>query len=163
MTRTGKIARLPRTIREQLNRRLEDGEPGSDLVAWLNALPPVQTVLKTEFADRPISEQNLSEWKSGGYRDWRKHQEAMELVRDLSANADELTQVTGEPLTDRMSPLLATRYMAVIKLLGVAAGEDANDWKTLRELCSDVVALRKGDHSAERLKLERERVRLGLG
>lgn len=57
----------------------------------------------------------------------------------------------------------ATRYMAVIKLLGVAAGEDANDWKTLRELCSDVVVLRKGDHSAERLKLERERVRLGLG
>ena len=33
MTRTGKIARLPRTIRAQLNRRLEDGEPGSDLVS----------------------------------------------------------------------------------------------------------------------------------
>ncbi|MDA0578186.1 MAG: hypothetical protein O3B24_08810 [Verrucomicrobia bacterium] len=43
-----------------------------------------------------------------------------------------------------------------------AAGEDAHDWKTLRELCSDVVALRKGDHSAERLKLERERG-IGLG
>lgn len=42
MTRTGKIAWLPRTIREQLNRRLEDGEPGSDLVAWLNALPPAR-------------------------------------------------------------------------------------------------------------------------
>ena len=27
MTRTGKIARLPREIREQLNRRLQNGEP----------------------------------------------------------------------------------------------------------------------------------------
>ena len=28
MTRTGKIARLPRKIRDELNRRLQDGEPG---------------------------------------------------------------------------------------------------------------------------------------
>ena len=30
--------------------------------------------------------------------------------------------------------------------------------KLLREFCGDIVALRKGDHSAERLKLERERL-----
>jgi len=33
MTRVGKIARLPREIREQLNRRLQDGEPGKRLVS----------------------------------------------------------------------------------------------------------------------------------
>jgi len=134
MTRTGKIARLPRMIREQLNRRLEDGEPGADLVAWLNAQPQVQAVLKTEFMERPISEQNLSEWKLGGYVDWQKHQEAMELTRDLSANADELAQVAGDPLADRLSPLLAARYMAAIRVLHTAADEDANNWKMLREL-----------------------------
>jgi len=32
-TRNGKIARLPKDIREELNRRLEDGEPGKHLVA----------------------------------------------------------------------------------------------------------------------------------
>jgi hypothetical protein len=31
------------------------------------------------------------------------------------------------------------------------------DWKTLRELCSDLVALRRGDHSAARLVIESER------
>jgi hypothetical protein len=31
--------------------------------------------------------------------------------------------------------------------------------KLLREVCGDLVALRKGDHSAERLRLERERFR----
>ena len=63
MTRVGKIARLPRLIREQLNRRLEDGEPGVEALAWLNALPEVLTVLEKDFAGRPISVQNLSEWK----------------------------------------------------------------------------------------------------
>ncbi len=36
MARTGKIARLPRALREELNRHLDEGEAGVDLVAWLN-------------------------------------------------------------------------------------------------------------------------------
>jgi len=37
MTRNGKIARLPCSIRDLLNRRLHDGESGKSLVDWLNA------------------------------------------------------------------------------------------------------------------------------
>ena len=39
MTRHGKIARLPLEVREELNRRLENGEPGDRLVEWLNGMP----------------------------------------------------------------------------------------------------------------------------
>jgi hypothetical protein len=39
---------LPRDIREQLNRRLDDGEPGVQLATWLNSLPEVQAVLPDE-------------------------------------------------------------------------------------------------------------------
>ena len=49
MSRFGKIARLPLDIREQLNRRLQDGEIGKELVVWLNSVPEVQAVLKAEF------------------------------------------------------------------------------------------------------------------
>src|SRR6266436_6472801 len=42
MSHKGKIARLPLAIREQLNRRLQDGEIGRDLVVWLNSAPEVQ-------------------------------------------------------------------------------------------------------------------------
>src|SRR5438094_278684 len=44
MTRTGKIARLPHTIREQLNRRLQDGELGKPILQWLNSLPEVKAL-----------------------------------------------------------------------------------------------------------------------
>ncbi len=159
--RTGKIARLPRSIRDALNRRLEEGESGVELVAWLNGQPAVRDILESGFGGRPISQQNLSEWRKGGFVEWRKHQESMALARDLCANADELTQLSDESLSDMLSPLLIARYMAVISSLG-ADGGDANDWRVLRELCGDVIALRKGDHSAERLKLERERLRLGF-
>jgi hypothetical protein len=34
MTRNGKIARLPQPIREQINRRLENGEEGIQIAKW---------------------------------------------------------------------------------------------------------------------------------
>ena len=60
-TRNGKIARLPHMVREELNRRIRDGEEGKKLVAWLNGLPKVKAVVAAEFGGKPISEQNLSE------------------------------------------------------------------------------------------------------
>ncbi len=73
-TRNGKIARLPKQVRHDLNGRLEDGEPGKQLVEWLNGLPEVQGVLQLRFGGRPISEQNLSERKQGSYQEWLKLQ-----------------------------------------------------------------------------------------
>jgi Sel1 repeat-containing protein len=40
------------------------------------------------------------------------------------------------------------------------ASDGPEAWKLLREMCHDVVALRRGDHSAEWLRLEEERVKL---
>jgi hypothetical protein len=48
MTHHGKIGRLPKAVQEQLNRRLEKGERGGPLAAWLNSLPEVQPTRLTE-------------------------------------------------------------------------------------------------------------------
>jgi hypothetical protein len=48
MSRVGKIARLPEEIREQLNRRLADGEAGSVVLPWLEGLPGVQAEVCAE-------------------------------------------------------------------------------------------------------------------
>ena len=39
-TLVGKIARLPVEIREELNRRLENGQGGPEILPWLNSSPP---------------------------------------------------------------------------------------------------------------------------
>jgi hypothetical protein len=157
ITRNGKIARLPKTIRDELNRRLSDGEPGKDLVEWLNALPEVQKVVSAEFGGRRVREQNLSEWKQGGHRDWEQQQAALELVRSLSADADELKAASAEGLSDKLGVWLAGRYAVATQMLASAEGGKM-DWQRLRELCEDVVALRRGDHSAARLKVEQARL-----
>ena len=162
MTRNGKIARLPREIREQLNCRLEDGVPGVEIVAWLNKSREVRKVLKMLFDGHPINEQNLSDWKQGGYLDWQKQQEVQDLARGWSENADDLTKSAGGPLSDKASALLGMQYLRMIESMSAAASVKPEDWERLRELCRDLVALRRGDHTAERLKIERERIHWGI-
>jgi hypothetical protein len=156
MTRNGKIARLPRAFREELNRRLQNGEEGRKLVEWLNGLREVQTVLATEFGSKAIREQNLSEWKRGGYQDWLAQQEALELVQLLGEDSVQWELEGRAPLTDTLALWLAARYAVATRQ--VAATEGPKGWRMLREMCGDIVELRRGDHSAQRLQLERERV-----
>ena len=64
MTPKGKIARSPRNIREILNSRLENGEPGSDIVLRLNTQPTqpqVRSILTADFQGRATTGQNLSD------------------------------------------------------------------------------------------------------
>src|SRR5690349_7441255 len=77
MSRIGKIARLPKAVREELNRRLEDGEEGKSLVAWLNGYAEVRAVLKAQYDGREINEPNLTAWRQGGFLDWQRQQEAL--------------------------------------------------------------------------------------
>ncbi len=51
---------------------------------------------------------------------------------------------------------LAVRYAVATRRLVETEGPE--HWRLLRELCGDVVELRRGDHSARRLELERARV-----
>jgi hypothetical protein len=60
MTRNGKIARLPRSLRDELNRRLAANEDGATLLDWLNAAPDVKDLLARDFAGAPISAPGVS-------------------------------------------------------------------------------------------------------
>jgi hypothetical protein len=158
LTRNGKIARLPLAIRQELNRRLDEGEQGKKLVAWLNSLPEVQTIVTEEFGGKPIREQNLSEWKQGGYRDWLAKQEALEIAERLREDATEWNAEGRAPLSDTLAHWLAARYAVATRRVAETGGREG--WRLLREMCGDIVELRKGDHSAERLQIERERLAL---
>ncbi len=159
-TRISKIARLPREIREQLNRRLEDGELGKTLVRWLNSLPGVRAVIRAEFGGRLIIDQNVSDWRGAGYRDWLAKQEVVEHVQRLVAEAREVGQAAQTPLTDQLGTWLAGLYTVAVRRWAAGDGNGAGDCAVLRDLCQDVVALRRADQSAARLVLERERVDL---
>ena len=85
MSRTGKIARIPNKIRTALNERLDNGEEAKSILAWLNDMPQADDVLRDHFKGALITEQNLSEWRQGGFREWafRRHHGRARQVRGL--------------------------------------------------------------------------------
>ncbi len=158
MTRTGKIARLPREIREQLDRRLHDGEMGSRLVEWLNSLPETKKNLTADFGGRDINEQNLTEWKQGGHQDWLARQELLACAGDVAAESKELAGVSEGSLSNHLAAVLTARYAALVSgWNGEMDDEFRRKARALRVLCQDIVGLRRGDHFAERLRLDLER------
>jgi len=156
MTRTGKIARLPLAIREELNRRLQDGQPGTQLVEWLNALPKVRAILKADFEGQPIAENNLSLWKTGGYLTWEQEQATHAELDSFMDKAGGLQKAAKNVLMDRMAHFLAVKLAVELNRLdSVPEGEaKAKSW---RELRLSLLALRRSELCAERLKIEREK------
>jgi hypothetical protein len=107
-TRNGKVANLPNDIREQLNLRLLERENGRELVAWLNALPEVQSVLGSQFNASPISEVNLTHWRQGGYLQWFTERECFDSARALADGDCDLAE-TGFS-AERLLNVLTVRF-----------------------------------------------------
>lgn len=156
MSRIGKIARLWHGLRSQLNQRIEDGEPGRSLVEWLNSCGATKDTLAEHFGGRPITEQNLSEWKQGGFKDWQRHQETRALARGFLAEAEELEEEVGHtPLPDRLSETVA---LALARLL-----REAVDWEkgpeqraAILEIVRELGRWRQGDRQMEERRREDE-------
>jgi len=160
MTRNGRIARLPREVREPLNRRLQDGERGLRLVEWLNSVPEARTAQSPASDGNPFSEQDVCEWEQGGFREWLGQQAALEQVRQLSAEVAELEQAADGALTEKLPQFLTAQYVVAAKAAIRQAAGGAVDLKTLQALCHDAVALRRADQNAEWLQIEREKLEL---
>ena len=158
-TRHGKIARLPLEIREQLNTRLADGEPGSRLVEWLNSSPAVIKVLREQFGDRPISDQNLSEWRAGGYEEWLTLHSFLDETRVLSENAGEVanTGITSEHLH---MVLLAHHGRLLQRLETLPEATLHKKVDSLKKLTASIMNMRRAEQNAERLQIQRERLEL---
>ncbi len=155
---TGKIARLPIEIREQLNRRLRDGEQGRWIVQWLNALPEVQKVLAAEFAGHPVRQQNLSEWKQHGYREWLVHQEALDSLGQTVAEGEELKGRLGEDISEKLAGWMIPNFVAEARAKLAAAKNPDERWSVRLDLCANLVPLLRMKYYGDRLKVEKERL-----
>ncbi len=157
-TRVGKIGRLPKSIRDQVNRRFEDGEPAIRLAKWLNSLPETRKVLAADFGGRDINEQNLTEWKQGGYREWHVRQELLASAGNAAEGGQELSTVSDGSLAGHLAAALSARYAALMSgWNGEMDDEFRRQVRDLGLLCQDIVQMRRSDHHADRLRLDHER------
>jgi len=148
VARKGKIANFPLAIREEVNRRLLDGQPGSKILPWLNGLADVLQVLDERFGEEPVTAQNLSEWRQGGYEDWLGRRERVQQLGELAKFAAQLGQAAGGSVTDGSAAIIGGK---ILERLETAQDDEIGD------LTKALVALRSTDLEARKAQ-QRDRL-----
>jgi hypothetical protein len=85
----------------------------------------------------------------------RRIAETLSVLREITADAADLKRAVGGSITDVVADWLAPQYLLAAreKLSGT---EGARHWEILRAFVQDWAMLRRGEHSAARLQLDRE-------
>ena len=155
----GKIGSLPAHLREEVNRRLHDGKTGREICDWLNSVPEVLVILDERWGEQPITPQNLSEWKAGGYQIWLRNREKGEHLRKLTDWAYTLTdQVAVEKLTGAAQAIMAGNLLEVMETMD--SEEAMGLIEALAGVTLSVDRTQKNEIARSKLELTREQIRI---
>jgi len=158
-TGNGKIANLPAEIRDELNYRITEGEPGNELVEWLNSKPEVVKVLTERFDGIPISEQNLSEWRKRGYQKWLAYHNIVDESNAVTGNTDGIA-ATGIDC-DKLLLTLAGAYAEAIQRWIITPCDQMNHkLGVYKNITNGVIAMRRAELLKVRLEIDRERLEI---
>jgi hypothetical protein len=107
----------------------------------LNDLPEVRHIVADRFHGEPISKQNLSRWRQGGFRDWQARQEALASPAAPPPNLDLMVEVLARHYARRANARLAEQAYG-------------SDLKLLHACCMDIPKLRRYQIQVARLKID---------
>lgn len=120
--RTGKIARLPKEWRDVVNLMLRDGATYQ------------QVIEKLGDHGKEINEQNVTNWKEGGYQDWLSEQERLDDMREKRDFAFEIVkQNEGSKIHEAGLNLAASQIFELlqdfdVKSLKASLAEDPENY-----------------------------------
>lgn len=144
--------------------RLFDNENRQITLPWLNSLPICVERLDGEWKGVPISDQNLSIWYDGGYKDWLSEQDHILEVQRLSEYSLKLALAAGGNLS---KGLLAANVGKIQKALeqfwdglrDIQSTEEGNDKdQAVTKLLSALTAIRSVELEEQKLDLRRVEV-----
>jgi hypothetical protein len=150
----GKIARLPKDIREELNRRLDNGQPAAEIATWLNEIPAVKEILTKYFGGKPINHRNVSNWRGGGYQRWLEKQESVDELNWLVEDAMDYSEVADGKLARGTASIATAKILKILQAMP-AAPESLDG---LAKISYSISALLNAEQGQARLEYEKTRV-----
>ncbi len=142
-----KIGRLPFALRTELNERIRDGATGPAILSWLNGTPEM-THVRAETGCGDLNAQNLTDWRSTGYKDWLDTQDATERLRSLTELSSAMVHQTGGDPSAVGARILAGKLLSAL---------ETSDNEALDELTKSFVSLRGAENDAKRTLLMGEK------
>ena len=142
-----KIGRLPFAVRNELNERIRDGAQGAELLDWLNSLKETKKILR-EMKSDAVNAQNLTDWRSTGYKDWLEDQNDADRIRRLAEVSQTLAAAAGGNVAGVGCSIATAKIMDAL--------ESADDDK-IADLSTALVKLRASENAAQKVALAEEK------
>lgn len=142
-----KIGRLPFAIRNELNERIRDGVGGPEILAWLNGLPATRKILR-ELKSGEINAQNLTDWRSSGYKDWLEDQSQADRIRRLAEVSQTLASAAGGNAAGVGCNIATAKIMDAL---------ESADEEQIADLAKALVQLRSSENAAQKVALAKEK------
>ena len=142
-----KIGRLPFAIRNELNERIRDGVGGPEILTWLNGLRHTRQMLR-DLKSPEINAQNLTDWRSSGYRDWLEDQGQADRIRRLAEISQTLASAAGGNAAGVGCNIATAKIMDAL---------ESADEEQVADLAKALVQLRSSENAAQKVALAKEK------
>ena len=111
--RRGKIARLPWEVRKTVCAMIADGRPAREVCEFVNSGDALSSQ-----GIAPLTEQNVSEWRAGGQKEWEANQASAARLARLNEASLHLVEASGGDPSAVGSRILAGRLAEMLESLG---------------------------------------------
>ena len=142
-----KIGRLPFAVRNELNERIRDGAQGAELLDWLNSLKETKKILR-EMKSDAVNAQNLTDWRSTGYKDWLEDQNDADRIRRLAEVSQTLAAAAGGNVAGVGCSIVTAKIMDAL---------ESADEEQVADLAHALVKLRASENAAQKVALAEEK------
>jgi hypothetical protein len=115
-------------------------------------------MLAQKFGGRPIDDNNLYEWRHGGYEEWLWHEDRRDRLGSAFEHIAKLDAVgDGTQVAERLGAIVAAELAKALNMLeGIS---DMNDrWFRLREISRELTRFRRENCNNQRLRLAEQRL-----
>jgi len=142
-TGNGKVARLRKELRDTINEMMLDGVTYGEIIAALGE------------EGKHLNEQNLSNWKSGGYTRWLKGRERREdLLAIQEAIIDRALKHGGPDLSKAAIQMAVTKASQLLESLPTEDMKKTMDSNNFTRLLNALAKLADGEIKCEVHELE---------
>ncbi len=149
-SKRGKIARLPARIREEVCRRINDGESGKKILPWLNSLPETKQLLEEDFEGVRVNDMNLTNWRHTGYAQWLTRRHNVERTKELAKYAADQARANGGSIAEGGVSIAAGKLLELLETVDEKTGQELPVGQII-EVTQALASLRTADQNDVRL------------
>jgi hypothetical protein len=154
---------LPESVREELNKRLRNGELGAQLLPWLNGLEETRRVCGEFFGGAEINGQNLSDWRAGGYEEWSEKQDKTYRVKELASFAAGLARANGGSIAEGAAAIASGKLLELLETAESEPdgppGKKGLNLEQLGDVVTSLTSLRSAEIAQQRADIDREKLK----